>query len=312
MIEITTPVGRLVRGHPMTGYAVKDDKTGQPKMQRDGVTPRTDYYIAIAIPKGTETHWNQTAWGGQIYQQGVTDWPNGQYNMPTFAWKITDGDSQIPNKKGNKPCDREGYPGHWIINATQGFPIRCYHRGRYDPEQQIQRNAEIKTGDYVRIVINVKGNGRDNESPGMYINPSMLELYQGGVEIISTNAPDPKATFGAVEGTLPAGALIDTNVQAMPPAQVAQVAPAVPAVTVAQVAPAVPTAQVAPPAQVILPAQVAQVAPPAQAMPLMTTKAQGVPYEAWVAQGWTDDQLIAEGYMMMMPTGVTPSTTVLG
>ena len=28
---------------------------------------------------------------------------------PTFAWKIVDGDSQTPNKKGRKPCENEGW-----------------------------------------------------------------------------------------------------------------------------------------------------------------------------------------------------------
>jgi len=54
MIEITSPVGRLVSGHPMVARPVLDDKTKQPKLQRDGVTPQIDHYVGLAIPKGTK------------------------------------------------------------------------------------------------------------------------------------------------------------------------------------------------------------------------------------------------------------------
>ena len=98
--EITTPVGRLVGGHPMIGHPQKDGKTGLPKMQADKVTPVVQYYAGLAVPKGAETHWNQTPWGQQIHQEAVAGWPNGEWQAATFAWKITDGDSGVPNKKG--------------------------------------------------------------------------------------------------------------------------------------------------------------------------------------------------------------------
>ena len=153
MIELTTPVGRLVGGHPMVGHAVKDDLTKLPKMQADGVTPQVQYYCGLAIAKGAETHWNQTEWGAKIWAEAVAAWPNGEYNHPAFSGKITDGDSQVPNKKMRTPASREGYPGHWVINAANGYPIKSYHRGMYDPTQVIQQKEAIKTGDYCRVVI---------------------------------------------------------------------------------------------------------------------------------------------------------------
>ena len=215
MIEITSPVGRLVSGHPMISHAVVDEKTKQPKMQQDGATPRVDFYVGLAIPKGPEQHWNQTAWGQQIHAEALASFPNGEHAMAAFAWKIVDGDSQIPNKNMKKPCDMEGYPGHWIINASNGFAIKCYHRGQYEPSQQIQQKEAIKRGDYCRLVFTVRGNGAaPPNTPGVYINPSMFELYQAGVEIVSENAADPNATFGAVEGQLPANAQVDPNMAA--------------------------------------------------------------------------------------------------
>ena len=97
-IEILTPVGRIVGGHPMTQHEVMDQVTNQPRLMANG-NKLMQSYVGLAIAKGQETHWNQTEWGQKIYQQAVTDWPNGEHGSPTFAWKITDGDSQIPNKK---------------------------------------------------------------------------------------------------------------------------------------------------------------------------------------------------------------------
>jgi hypothetical protein len=37
---------------------------------------------------------------------------------------------------------------------------------------------------------------------------------------------------------------------------------------------------------------------PSTAPPQMTPKAQGVPYEAWRQQGWTDQMLRTEGMML--------------
>ncbi len=195
MIEITTSIGRLVGGHPMEMHQVIDQLTNKPRMQADGVTPRMELYIGVAIAKGQETHWNQTPWGQQIYQAGVADWPNGEHGAAAFAWKVADGDSQIPNKKGKKPCDREGYPGHWVLNCSTALPLRCYHANKYDPTQQIQNKNEIKAGDYCRVVINCRGNG-PCQSPGVYLNPALFELSRPGVEIILDNGPVAADAFG--------------------------------------------------------------------------------------------------------------------
>jgi len=42
----------------------------------------------------------------------------------------------------------------------------------------------------------------------------------------------------------------------------------------------------------------------------MTEKAAGASYEQFIAQGWTDEQLIAQGYMQA-PGGVTPAPAFL-
>ncbi len=216
-VEITSPVGRLVGGHPMVSHPVTDDITKLPKMQRDGVTPQIQFYVGIAIPKGVEVHWKDTEWGAKIYAEALASWPNGEHQQPTFSWKIVDGDSQVPNKRMKKPCDREGYPGHWVIHCSNGFAIKSYHLGKYNPMTDlIQQKEAIKTGDYCRVVFSVKSNN-STQTAGMYVNPSLFELYQAGIAIISENEPDAQATLGAVQGQLPTGALVDTNIPAAQP-----------------------------------------------------------------------------------------------
>lgn len=284
MQEITTAVGRLVSGHPMVTHPVIDDTTKQPKLQKDGVTPRVECYVGVAIPKAPgETDWKQTPWGQQIVQAAMEGWPNGEWQAPTFAWKITDGDSAAPNKAGNKPCDKEGYQGHWIINASQGWPVACYHVGRYEPHQAIQNKEEIKCGDYVRLQVNAVGNS-PSPSPGVYLNPAMMELSRAGIQIISDNAPNATEKFGASAPVVPANALVDTAVAA--PATAAAAAPKPPAAT----APKPPAAATAP------------------AAAQMTALANGASYVACIAEGWTDETLIAQG---LMTAGVTPATDFL-
>ena len=221
-IKILTAVGRLVAGHPMVANPVKD-KAGVQKFQRDGVTPQTDYYAGLAIPKGAETDWKLTPWGQQIVAQATADWPNGESGAPTFAWKITDGDSQVPNRKGKKPCEREGWPGHWVINISNGFPFPCYHTGHFQAHEVIQDKDAIKCGDYVRFEVEVKGNG-PSESPGVYVNPTQMEVVRAGIQIVTQSVPDANAAFGSAAAVVPANALVDTAVAA--PAPAAAVAPA--------------------------------------------------------------------------------------
>ena len=297
MIELTTPVGRVVGGHPMVQRANKDDKTGLPKMQQDGITPSMSTYVGLAIPKGTEQHWNQTEWGAKIWNEALAAWPNGEYQQPTFSWKVTDGDSQIPNKKMKKPCDREGYPGHWVIQASTGLgAVKCYNVGKYNPlTDLIQQKEMIKPGDYARLVLTVKSND-STQTAGLYLNPTIFELYQPGQAIILENEPDAAGTLGATAAQLPAGALIDTNVPAQQPAAPGMAPPATPGAPAMQGTP--PIQQ--PPAQQLgmAPATpgTAPIAPATdllQPPPIQMYLVDGVQYtgEQLKGFGWNDQQI---------------------
>jgi hypothetical protein len=295
--EVLTPVGRLVGGHPMKRDGVtkrnQQTKVDEPVMITDPSTGQqvqaTEVYIGIAIPKSGETHWNQTEWGAKLYQAATVGWPGGEYNSQTFAWKITDGDSPIPNKRGKKPCDREGYPGHWVLNCSTRFFVKCFHAGKYDPAQQIQNEKEMKPGDYCRVLINAKGNG-PSESPGIYLNPVLFELTRAGVEIQLGDGPSAAEAFGTQQGQLPANAQIDQAVtpppgNVTPPPPVNNVAPPPP-----------PVNNVAPPP------------PPAEPVKQMTEKAGGATYDQMIASGWNDQLLIEHGMMIVTAPGTVPNT----
>ena len=212
--DILTPVGRLVSGHPMEMYPVMDDRTNIQKTFKDG-SSMFSCTTGIAIPKDGTTHWDQTPWGAAIKAAAVAAFPRGEHGMRTFSWKITDGDSTEPNKKMVTPCSREGYPGHWVLFASSCFPVSCFHVGKYAPHEVIQNKAEIKRGDYIRLSFTTIQNG-STDSPGMYINPKLVELSRAGQQIASANAPDAAAAFGGSAPVIPQGALVDTSVQQVP------------------------------------------------------------------------------------------------
>jgi hypothetical protein len=231
--NFTTPVGRLVQGslyNPQT-----TDAEGKPLVVKSGPNagqPRKDYFFAIAIPKGAEQHWAQTEWGAKIWSVGHTAFPNGQAQAPSFAWKVIDGDSQLPNRNGKKPCDREGYRGHWILNMSSGFAPKIYSA---DGSQQIVQPDAVKLGYFIQANVTVDGNG-SMQQPGIFINHNMVALSAYGPEIVI--GPDPtQAGFGG--GALPAGASLTPPAGAFNPAPAAAPAPLIPGVPGAQAVPGV-------------------------------------------------------------------------
>lgn len=331
-INITSPVGRVVMGSlydPST-----TDAEGKPLVVKTGPNagqPRVNYFFALAIPKGGEPHWAHTPWGQQIWAVGNQAFPNAAQS-PAFAWKIEDGDSQIPNKKGRKPCDNEGWKGHWILKFSGGFAPKVYQQEGAGYVQVTQKDF-CKPGYFVEVAFSVEGNGSQSQ-PGVYLNHSMVCFRAYGQEI--QFGPDV-ASAGFGQAPLPAGASMTppagaipmpqapaAGVPGMPPAPgvmpgaattmpLPQGLPQVPGVAPLPLPPAgsvpmpsapVPGAPVPIPVmpntgfvQVPPPAP-APVDPPAAPVRQMTPAAQGIPYESYVAQGWTDAQLVQNGLML--------------
>lgn len=203
-----TPVARLIHGHPMKQNTRTDEKTKQPIIGKDG-QPVKEVYIGIAIPKGGESTWKDTEWGKQIIMAAL-DAENGyiqaQVDRDDFSFKVVDGDSQIPNQNGHAPSSDPYKRGHWVLNLTTRIPYPSYHVGKYSPLDAIQDVNAIKLGDYVRVSVVAKGN-KPAKSPGVYLNPNMLELNRPGEAIIREGSgPDAASVFGGAPASTPAPA----------------------------------------------------------------------------------------------------------
>jgi hypothetical protein len=278
MNNFTTPVGRLVLGS--ITKAQETDFDGNPlvfKTGPDAGKPRKNYFMALAIPKGAETHWNQTPWGAQIWKFGHEAFPQGQADLPGFSWKIEDGDNAVPNPDAGmkRNCDREGYLGCWILKFSSSFQSNTYNS---DGSAKVEPDS-IKPGYFIQVNVDMQSNGKQSKS-GVYLNHKMIALAAYGAEIIY--GPDAaEAGFGA--SPLPAGASAVPVARFAPPAAPQAPAPAAPAA-----APVAPP----PPAPAFL-----QVPPPAAPAHVMLPPANGATYEAMIAAGWTDATLIQMGMM---------------
>lgn len=289
--NITFPPGRLVAGslyEPQTTNA-----EGQPLVVKNGPDagkPRVDYFFALAIRKNGETHWSQTAWGAKIWALGHAAAPAMAGN-PVFAWKVTDGDSTTPNRKNKRPCDREGYAGHWVVTFGGGYAPKCYRllAGESRPVPIEQKDA-IQPGDYIEVAGSVTFN-KSSQNPGVFVNHDMVCLRGYGERIVFGRDVE-EAGFGSAP--LPAGASATPVGQAFapPPPAAAPVAP--PAAAPVAPAPVTPHREfLNPPAAAVAP-------PPPAAAPacVMTAKAGGTSYDAFRGAGWTDEALVREGYML--------------
>lgn len=281
-IQFTTPVGRLVGG---SLYKPQDkDASGAPLVIKSGPNvgkPTVRYWLPLAIPKGAEQHWNQTPWGALIWKAGASGFP-AQHQSPSFAWKVIDGDSTVPNKRGRKPCDNEGYPGHWVLNFGGTFAPKAVNANGSEYHSE---PGYIKAGDWVQIAGSVAPNGTQ-ANPGVYLNYSLVSLQGLGEEI--SQGPDPtQVGFGTMP--LPPG------VSLTPP-------PGLPA-TGAAPAPAAAPVVVQPNPAFLTPPPLPPAAPPVAPPPaaparVMTAKAGGVTFEAMIAAGWTEAQLREHGYLV--------------
>jgi len=267
-LQMLFPPGRLVGGS--IGTPSTTNAEGEPLLYKTGDKkgqPAKQWYLALAIPKTAGAqHWAQEAWGLPIWNRGHTDFPGGQGQLPSFAWKIEDGDSIIPNKKMKKNAEREGFPGNWIVKlSTMASEPKCYTTMGVpagNPARAITA-AEIKTGYYVEIFASIDGNDDVGRNPGIYINPD------------PTTAPAPVQPVQPV---------------ALPPVVPQPVAPPISTVPAPLPVPVQPA-----------PAMLGTVAPPppgAPTGPTMTAKANGLTRESYLASGWTDELLRAHGMMV--------------
>lgn len=257
-IEILFPTGRLVGGSLYDGKT-KDADGNQLKYKtgKNAGEDRTDFYFGLAIAKKTETHWNQTEWGKQIYELATKEFGIISQN-PQFAWKIVDGDSPIPNKAGNAPCDRQGFRGHWVLNFSGASQPKVVN----EKGKEITQENFVNLGDFVRVLGSINDN-KPSATPGIYLNHVYVAFRAYGERI--SYGTDPTSVNFA-DDDLPAGANVlpvDTSV----PVSAAPV-------------------NLAPPHHEIL-----------NLVPRKMTAKALAPYEVLISQGWTDALLIQHGMM---------------
>lgn len=296
--ELVTPVGRLVQGSLYVPNT--KDMDGKPLVYKTGDKvgqARTEYYFAIAIKKGSEQHWSTTSWGKKVCETGYAGFPGGQANSPHFSWKIVDGDSTVPNKAGTVPSSCEGFAGCWVLKfkGTQA-PTLLKLNEHKKTEQLIEKDA-IKPGDYIQVQGFVEGN-KSTTQPGIYLNHNMICFIAYGDRISLGTDPD---SVGFGQEPLPEGASLTppggfVPPAAMPPSVAPPVTPVMPAVPSS---PLVPATSPAPYTPILDPATAAAPPPVAPPMPQSRsmTAAATVSYEAYIAAGWSDAQLIQYGLM---------------
>lgn len=304
-VPFLSPAGRIVSGDLYKANTT--DGEGRPKLIKNGPNqgkPTQSYDFGLAVPKGAETHWNQTAWGALLYNAGIAAWPQGQTGAPTFAWKVADGDSQVPNRKGRKNADREGYPRHWVLFFSSQFPPMTARLQGSAPVPYPEPNG-IKRGYWAQVSGSIVSN-ESHQNPGMYLNHSMVCMVGMDTEI--TSGPD-LATAGFGTGVaLPAG--IGMNNFNLPnPAAMATLptlppyvpAPAAPVQQVAQLQPQIAVQShpgfLSPGVPGVPATPAVALPPPVPQSPLLTPKANGATYAQMVAAGWNDGLLRQHGYM---------------
>lgn len=308
-VNILFPAGRVVGGSCYKGRT--KNKKGEPLIFKSGARigqPRTDWSLGVAYPKNGTTHFTQTPWGKQIYDEAVRSWPRGEWQQPTFSWKVQDGDSAALNKEMRKNCDRVGYPGHWVVwfGGTSAPQLAKLENGK-----AVEFTVEngIKPGYWVQVSGSTSQN--TGETAGMYMNQHIVCLV--GIDTVIEYGPDLDSVGFGTGVALPAGVSMTNfnlpNPATMAPlpaagidfaARLTQVAAAAspPAQQVAQLQPQIavqPHAGFLNPGVPAVPA--VALPPPVPQSPLLTAKAGGATYAQMIGAGWNDGLLRQHGYL---------------
>lgn len=306
--QLTTPVGRLVAGSLYVGNTT--DYDGNPLKYKTGAKAgqdRIEFSFGVAFPKSAPgQHWASEAWLAPVWALAHASFPGGEAQRRDFSFKIIDGDSAEPNKKMRRPCDSEGYPGHWVVFFSGSQAPRVCNA---DGSQLITEPGAVKKGFFVQVLGSVTKN--TGATPGLYWNHSAVAMSAYGPEISS--GPDiSQAKFGqgvalppGATTTPPAGALPGSP---PPPPPAAHAAIAAPPPLVPGAAPGPNSSYASPNAPAGVPL------PSVHGAKVMSSKAisQGLTYESFQvgAPGsqWTDALLVQEGYMAapLAPGGSAP------
>ena len=174
MTNLLFPVGRIVQGDVFKSN--DKDMEGRPLRTKAGEL-RQEWFLAVAVRKDDA---GLPACIETLKTVAREGFPRGEHKQAEFAWKYSDGDQRT---------DKEGFAGCLVFRFTGGYQPAAYSAGG---ASRIVEGG-IKRGDYVRIYGSVKANGSATR-PGLYLNPSMVELIGHGEPIVS--GPDAATVFG--------------------------------------------------------------------------------------------------------------------
>jgi hypothetical protein len=270
----TTVQGRYIMGDIYEARAKTDSQTQKPVL-KDG-QPVMQYFFGLAIPK-TCADFKAEPQLQAMAAEAIRQYPGGQHQWPSFAWKIEDGDQ--PNQKGRK---YEHAAGCWLLKFQTQIPFKKF---AWNGSAWVETN-QIRCGDYVQAQLSYasNGNANTNKTPGMYMTPLQVAFSKRGDEIVNTPEADPTAAGFQPGEVLDGAPAAGFTAPVQQPQQAAQVqAPAA-------AAPQPNPAFLAPPANVPAPT------PPAG--PQMTAKAGGATWDQFKANGWTEDTARAAGYIV--------------
>lgn len=252
------------------GKQKTDYNTNAPQYGADG-SPTMEYGFGLSIPKldpatGQQSTEFAKIWAA-LHNEAYTLYPDGNI-PPSFAMKYKDGDTIDHN--GKPFADREGYKGCIVLTCTTQIAIKYF---KFMGGNNVLVNEGIKCGDYVNVQLNLKAHpAKGNGKPGLYVNPTAVQLIQEGKAIVNT--PSGDQLFGTAAPAYNGEVIADTA-PAMPTVGQAQAAPA-PQAPVAPVA--APVAPVAAPNFGVLPQQHQPApAPQAPAAPQAAPTMPGIP-----------------------------------
>jgi hypothetical protein len=205
MPVITTPVGRLVYGHP-SKLIQKTDTKRQPVM-KDG-QPVMVRQFGVAYPKDV---FNAQIW--PVMYAAASGAFGGQQPPPHFSYKFKDGDTV--DRQGRPYSQREGYAGHCVVHFETQFDLIAYRQNAAGGWDQITEN-DYKTGDYIAVNASIEGNKPTDptHTPGLFINPQGVLLIGHGQAIV--NAPSADQMFAGQQFALPPGATAPGTAPPMP------------------------------------------------------------------------------------------------
>lgn len=313
-IRLNLPVARVIKGNPYK-QRPKLDNMGKPKIGKDG-QPETEYFVMVAVPKTPGVaHWGSEPWGRPIWDFGNQVYPKVA-EAPTFAWKVSDGDSAVPNKKGKANNALIGAPGHWLVNLSRWGGLGPFKIVNSDGSAYLLDEGVVQAGDLVEVPLTIRSNA-PSPSPGLYLNAEVIAFVGYSPLGRIAQGVDPKS-LGLGQSARPqtvaapiggVAVALAAALGAKPPGAAPPVAPAAPAPLPPAVPGAAPPAAPAPapapvavaPAPAYLAVPPAPPAPPAPVGPVrkMIGAAAAYTYEAMVAQGWKDEMLLAQGMMVM-------------